>query len=125
MLGPLLLLVVAGVQVWQIGRGATQVRVVVYNESRQGWDEATLSGAGRSEALGGLAEEESRYAWFVPQERTALVVLNWSVNGEAREEGWTVERGERLVVRVQGEGPAVVTRERAWGRALWEWAKGE
>lgn len=112
-------------QAWHGVRDASRVRVVVYNESRRGWDDATLSGAGRSEALGVMAEEDSRYAWFAPEERTGVVVLNWSVDGEAREEGWTVERGERLVVRVREEGPAMVSRERSWGRAAWQWALGE
>ncbi len=117
--------VAVGMQAWSLVRGALAVRAVLYNEGPAGMEETVLGCAGASDEIGGLEAEESRYVWFRPAERTAVVGLVWRAAGERHEGAWAVERGERLTLRVRSDGEVTVSREQALGRKILDAVAGE
>ena len=108
----------AALQVWGLVRGALGVRAVVYNDGPAALENASLVCAGEAVPIGALEVQDSRYSWFRPAERTAVLGLTWAAAGEHHEDAWAVERGERLTLRVRSDGEVTVSRERALGRRL-------
>lgn len=111
-------LTILAAQLWVAARNTARVRAVLYNDGPGPITDAIFWCDGRSEVLGDLEEEQSRYLWFRPQERSSVLMLGWRDASGRHESAWAVAQGERLTVRVCAEGLAEVSRQRSLGRLL-------
>lgn len=111
-------LVILAAQLWVAARNMGRIRAVLYNDGPGPITDAMFVCAGESMALGDMEEEQSRYLWFYPQERSVVLVLGWRDASGRHESAWAAGQGERLTVRVRAEGFAEVSRQRSLGRVL-------
>jgi len=117
--------IVAAVQIWSLWRGTMNVRVVVYNQGPAALEEAVFTCAGETVEIGALEVEQSRYGWFHPAERTAVIGLSWRAGETPLESAWAVERGERLTVRLRSDGEMTASREASLGKKLFDALAGD
>jgi hypothetical protein len=105
-------------QFWSVVRDTGRVRAVIYNEGPGTMEDVTLVCGNETTQLGTLNDESSRYASFRPAERTTVVTATWTGADGHHEAAWATERGQRLTVRVNADGPPTVSREFSLGRRL-------